>query len=146
MDSPLGRAVGALAKFASESPLNDGKLWLAKMQAGEYDKGTVRAKVDSLIQDNPVVVFSFSKCPFCIKAKKELTDMGVNFKAVELDQMQAEGMQIRAELADMTKRTSMPNIWIGGEGVGGCNDGPGLLTLKKQGELMPMLEKAGAMN
>lgn len=56
-----------------------------------------------------------------------------------------EGTQIRAELAKLTSRTSMPNIFIGGQGVGGCNDGPGIMTLQKQGELTPMLEKAGAM-
>ena len=34
--------------------------------------------------------FSFSKCPFCIKAKKELNDMGVPFTALDLDQMDQE--------------------------------------------------------
>lgn len=34
--------------------------------------------------------FSFAKCPFCIKAKKELTDMGVPFTALDLDQMDQE--------------------------------------------------------
>lgn len=34
--------------------------------------------------------FSFSKCPFCIKAKKELNDMGVAFTALDLDQMDQE--------------------------------------------------------
>lgn len=72
--------------------------------------------------------------------------MGASYLAVELDQMGAEGMQIRAELAERTKRTSMPNIFIGCQGVGGCNDGPGIMTLKGQGELAPMLEKAGAMS
>ena len=37
------------------------------------------------------------------------------------------------------------NIWIGGVGIGGCNDGPGIMTLKKNGELFGMLEKAGAV-
>lgn len=145
MDSPVGQAIGAFAKFLADSPLNDGKIWFAKMQAGEYDVPKVRAQVDAYIKQNPVVMFSFSKCPFCIKAKKELTELGANYFAVELDQMDKEGLQIRAELADRTKRTSMPNIFIGGQSVGGCNDGPGIMTLKKQGELTPMLEKAGAM-
>ena len=106
--------------------------------------------------------FSFSKCPFCIKAKKELNDMGVPFTALDLDQMDQEvirkecccnilnlwnhkckqsingnsckkkqkffldlcsklrqGKELRAELAKKTKRTSMPNIFIAGEGIGG---------------------------
>ena len=35
-------------------------------------------------------MFSFSKCPFCIKAKKELNDMGIDFTALDLDQMDQE--------------------------------------------------------
>lgn len=30
-------------------------------------------------------------------------------------------------------------------GIGGCNDGPGLMTLQRKGELVPMLESAGAL-
>ena len=39
----------------------------------------------------------------------------------------------------------MPSIWIGGQGIGGCNDGPGIMPLKKSGELFKMLEAAGAV-
>jgi glutaredoxin len=45
----------------------------------------------------------------------------------------------------LTDRTSMPNIFISGKGVGGCNDGPGVATLQKSGELVPMLKAAGAL-
>lgn len=30
----------------------------------------------------------------------------------------------------MTGRSSVPNIWIAGKNVGGCNDGPGVATLQ----------------
>ncbi|KIY98942.1 hypothetical protein MNEG_9022 [Monoraphidium neglectum] len=59
--------------------------------------------------------------------------------------MGPEGMQLRAELAEMTDRTSMPSIWISGSFVGGCNDGPGVMSLNKQGKLVPLLKQAGAM-
>ena len=45
-----------------------------------------------------VVVFSWSQCPFCVKAKSALKSMNANFVAVELDQM-PEGAAMRAELA-----------------------------------------------
>lgn len=44
------------------------------------------------------------------------------FKFVELDKME-DGNAIRYELSQDTGRTSVPQIWIGGEFVGGCNDG-----------------------
>ena len=34
----------------------------------------------------------------------------------------AKGKELRAELAKKTKRTSMPNIFIAGEGIGGHGD------------------------
>lgn len=37
----------------------------------------------------------------------------------------------------------MPNIFIAGQGIGGCNDGPGIMTLYREGDLLPMLEAAG---
>ena len=35
-------------------PLNDGKKWLAKVQAGDYPEGEMSAKLDQYIQNNPV--------------------------------------------------------------------------------------------
>ena len=44
--------------------------------------------------------------------------------------MGSEGYQLRAELGALTGRTSMPNVFIAGESIGGCNDGtPGLMPL-----------------
>ncbi len=46
-----------------------------------------------------VVVFSWTACPFCKKAKALLRDLGADFTAVELDQMGSEGSALRCELA-----------------------------------------------
>ena len=35
-------------------PLNDGKKWLAKVQAGDYPEGEMSTKLDEYIKDNPV--------------------------------------------------------------------------------------------
>ncbi|CAL8462897.1 g2431 [Coccomyxa elongata] len=126
------------------SPANAVKKAIAAAQAGQYDEAAISGKVDAYIKDNPVVVFSWSRCPFCIKAKRELDNLNAKYLALELDTM-ADGNAIRSELAKRTNRTSMPNIWINGEGIGGCNDGPGLMTLQRKGELVPMLKSAGAL-
>ena len=141
----LNDMINDLTIAIQKSPLSKGKAALAKLQAGQFDEAAVGKKVDDLIASNSVMVFSFSTCPFCVKAKKILDDAGVKYNAIELNQMGADGMQIRAVLAERTGRTSMPNIWIGGQGIGGCNDGPGIVTLQKSGELIPMLQKAGAV-
>ena len=51
--------------------------------------------------------------------------------------MGKEGYALRYELSKMTGRTSVPAVFVGGEFVGGCNDGGlgGVMTLESQGKL-----------
>ena len=57
---------------------------------------------------------------------------------------EADGAAMRARLGARTSRTSVPSIWIGGEYVGGLNDGPGILPLDAEGALEPKLKGAGS--
>ena len=100
------------------------KQFLADIAAGEYDATAVNRQIDDLIETNPCVMFSFTSCPYCIKAKSVLIDeLGANVKVIELDIDLAVGYPIRAELGRRTGRTSVPSVWIGGQFVGGCSDG-----------------------
>ena len=71
---------------------------------------------------------------------------GAEYKVVELNEI-ASGFALRAELAERTGRTSVPAVYIGGQFIGGCNDGGmgGVLTLDKAGKLKPLLRAAGCM-
>ena len=71
---------------------------------------------------------------------------GAKYTVVELDTAEG-GYALRAELAELTGRTSVPALYIGGEFVGGCNDGGlgGVMTLERDGRLKPMLAAAGAV-
>ena len=54
-DSPLEGAINSLSVAVTNfQPLNDGKKWLAKVQAGDYPEGEMSAKLDQYIQNNPV--------------------------------------------------------------------------------------------
>ena len=62
--------------------------------------------------------------------------------------MHAGGLasHVRAELLERTGQSSMPHVFVGGKSVGGLYSGsPGLMALKKEGKLRPMLEEAGAL-
>jgi len=50
-------------------------------------------------------------------------------------------------MSNIIGRTSVPAIWIGGEFIGGCNDGPngGIVKLNESGELNSMLKSVGAI-
>lgn len=58
-----------------------------------------------------------------------------------------DGKAIRSEMGELLGRTSVPAIWIKGEFIGGCNDGPmgGIVTLNESGKLNAMLASAGAI-
>ncbi len=72
---------------------------MAVAQAGQYDVDATQATIKSLLEENPVVMFSFTTCPFCVRAKKLLgEDLGATYKVVELNEI-PEGLAIRAELA-----------------------------------------------
>ena len=79
------------------------------------------------------------------KPGASLDAKGVDYEAFELDEDEL-GAGMRARLGQRTGRTSVPSIWIGGEYVGGLNDGsPGLVPLDKAGELDERLRAAGAL-
>ena len=61
-------------------------------------------------------MYSFTTCPFCRKAKDYLEGQSIPYESIELDLLPGnEGNEIRAELGRMTRRTSVPSIFIGGE-------------------------------
>ena len=48
------------------------KLFVAERVAGDYDKALVETRLDAAIAGNGLVMFSFTSCPFCKKAKEAL--------------------------------------------------------------------------
>ena len=87
-------------------------------------------------------MYSFTTCPFCRKAKDTLEGRGIPYRTVELDELEGNiGNQIRAQLGRRTGRTSVPSIFVRGEFIGGCNDGPGLIPLLENGEFDAMMQK-----
>ncbi|KAJ2346450.1 Glutaredoxin, partial [Coemansia sp. RSA 2671] len=77
--------------------------------------------VSGLITQNPVMVFSKSYCPYCTRAKSELTKRKIAFKAVELDNTK-DGGDIQAYLQQLTTQRTVPNIFANGHHIGGCDD------------------------
>ncbi|WP_417433126.1 glutaredoxin 3 [Kiloniella sp.] len=81
-----------------------------------------------------VVVYSSMLCPYCIRAKKLLKSKGVAFN--EIDVM----MEPRRKPEMVEKaggRTSVPQIFINGEHIGGCDE---LMELESHGKLDSKLE------
>ena len=77
--------------------------------------------VDDYIAENKVMMFSKSYCPFCTQAKDLLKSKGVEFFAVEMDQMDG-GDALHAALKAKSKQNTVPNTYVGGQHLGGCDD------------------------
>ena len=80
----------------------------------------------------PVQVYTWSNCPYCVRAKDLLSRKGVAFEEINLDGKDKE-------LADLKARTgfrTVPQIFINGKMIGGFQD---LAQLDSKGELDPML-------
>ena len=118
------------------------KQWVADIVAGSnYNREAVQAEMDQFVQTNEIAMFSFTTCPFCRRAKDVLNERGIRYAVLELDELKGnEGNEIRAELGRKTKRTSVPSIFVRGQYIGGCNDGPGLIPLMESGEFDRLLQ------
>ena len=121
------------------------KQFVAERVAGEFDADAVDAAIEAEVSRGGVLMYSFTSCPFCKKAKELLDDKGASYVVVELDEL-SDGAARRARLGARTGRTSVPAIFIDGSYIGGLNDGsPGLAPLDAAGELVPRLKGAGAL-
>lgn len=80
-----------------------------------------------------VEIYTKFTCSFCVRAKRLLDSKGVQYKEVPVDQ----GGEPRQEmLARSNGRSTVPQIFIGGRHVGGCDD---LMDLDRAGKLDEML-------
>ncbi|XP_041457959.1 thioredoxin reductase 1, cytoplasmic-like [Lytechinus variegatus] len=73
------------------------------------------------IQSNDVMIFSKSYCPFCVKVKELFNGMNIKYKALELD-LQDDGAELQEALLKLSGQKTVPNVYIKGTHIGGCDD------------------------
>lgn len=80
-----------------------------------------------------VEIYVKSTCGFCYRAVKLLEAKGVDYQAYEL----TWGSPLREEMIQRAGgRTTVPQIFINGEHIGGCDD---LHRLDREGKLEQLL-------
>ncbi|KAJ3154299.1 thioredoxin reductase [Geranomyces variabilis] len=94
-----------------------------------------KSQVEDAIKNNKVVVFSKSYCPYCKKAKALLESLNAKFVAFELDELD-DGPSMQAYLKEKNGQSSVPNIYVNQQHVGGCDD---LHAAHRDGKLQKML-------
>ena len=98
--------------------------------------------IKQVVVDFSVVIFSKSFCSYCHLAKEAMEAEGVNPFVIELDLMGIDGRKVQDTLAAMTGRRTVPNVFVGGEPVGG---GTEIVELHESGQLKKMLKDARAI-
>ena len=90
-------------------------------------------KLDVAMQAK-IEIYTWSSCPFCIRAKALLKQKGVEFTEYSID----GDIQAREKMAQRANgRRSVPQTFINNQHIGGCDD---LYDLEAKGQLDALLE------
>jgi glutaredoxin 3 len=79
-----------------------------------------------------VTIYSSDYCPFCVRAKQLLTAKNVTFNEIRVDGER----ELRQEMMEKSGRHTVPQIWIGKQHIGGCDD---LYALEREQKLDALL-------
>jgi len=98
------------------------------------------ARATELIEGADIMVFSKVSCGFSTRAKQAIVSNVEGAKekmeVLELD-MEPDGKFIQKALADITGQRTVPNVFVKGEHVGGCDD---TLDMLSTGAFQRMLD------
>lgn len=79
-----------------------------------------------------VIVYTTSYCPYCMRAKAFLKSKGLSFQEVDVTGDEAK----RTWLIEQTGMRTVPQIFINGKSIGGCDD---MLALEANGAFDSLL-------
>ena len=80
-----------------------------------------------------VVIYTTPDCPYCADAKELLNKKGIKYEEIQVD----KDANKLAEMMKLSKRRSVPQIFINNESIGGFDD---LSKLATSGELDTLLK------
>lgn len=98
-------------------------------------------RIQADITENPVVLYMkgtpvFPQCGFSARVVQILSHMGVPFKGVNV----LEDMEIREGIKAFTNWPTIPQLYVKGEFVGGCDI---VMEMFQSGELSTLLNEKG---
>jgi len=95
------------------------------------------------IGSEPVVVFALEWCEFCWSLRNFFEAIGLAYRVVEIDAVAMQGNElggrVRRALTAHTGVATIPQVFVGGEFVGGCTD---VFDAWRAGELQKKLAAA----
>ncbi|MEN9727222.1 MAG: hypothetical protein RL434_1588 [Pseudomonadota bacterium] len=102
----------------------------------------INQKIQAMLDSHPVVLFmkgtpQFPQCGFSMRTAQALQACGASYHSVDV----LAQPEIRQHLPAFSQWPTFPQLFIGGELVGGCDI---VLDLYQRGELQKMLATASA--
>ena len=83
---------------------------------------------------NEIIIYTTRFCPYCLRAKEFLKSQSLVYKEVAVDGDSVQRAELRKKAGGSH---TVPQIWINGHHVGGCDD---LLYLNASGQLSKLLK------
>ncbi|MBA0690100.1 hypothetical protein Gotur_013773 [Gossypium turneri] len=114
---------------------------LSSNKLSQEDTQMALDKVKHIVSSTPVVVFSKTYCGYCNRVKQLFAQLKASYKAIELDQ-ESDGGEMQAALAEWTGQRTVPNVFIAGTHIGGCDS---VIAKYQAGQLLNLLSDAGAI-
>lgn len=107
------------------------------------DDSEVVDLVETQIASVPVLLYSLEWCEYCWAARKLLDAINVKYESIDLDSVKYQkddlGGRIRTVLKSKLKLSTIPQIFIEGQHIGGASE---LLNAMNTGELFRLLRQA----
>jgi cysteine synthase A len=110
----------------------------------------VDPEADALIRqvlndaDQPIVLFSLEWCDFCWSVRKLFRRLEIPFRSVDIDSVALQkdelGLRVRRTLQARTGFPTIPQVFVGGEFVGGCAE---TFDAYRSGMLRDRMKRAG---
>ena len=110
----------------------------------------VDPKADEFIEETindsgqPMVMFALEWCEFCWSVRKMFQAFGIPYRSIDLDSVEYQkdgwGGKIRVALKARTSIVTIPQIFVGGEFIGGCTE---TFDAWKEGKLQELLAAKG---
>ncbi|GAA0330321.1 Grx4 family monothiol glutaredoxin [Morganella psychrotolerans] len=105
---------------------------------------TTIEKIERQIKENPILLYmkgspKLPSCGFSAQAVQALASCEERFAYVDI----LQNPDIRAELPKYANWPTFPQLWIGGELVGGCDI---IMEMMRSGELQTLIKETAAKN
>ena len=95
-------------------------------------------------REQPVAFFALEWCEFCWSVRKMFAELDIDYRAIDLDSVKYQengwGGEIRKALEAQTAMKTIPQIFVGGNFIGGCTE---VFDAYKDGRLQKLFDEFG---